>query len=147
MSEQESMAVVRRMFEAIGKEGLGAGPRFFSDEAELVAGGRSGFPAAGTFRGRDGAERYFATLDAAIRLTHLELRSIAGHGDRVVVEGMSRSIVKHNGRPYEDEWAMFFTVADGRIVRYRHYYDTDAVNGAYHAAPTADHVVAHPDAY
>jgi hypothetical protein len=32
--------------------------------------------------------------------------------------------VKSTGRTYEHDWVMVFTLRKGKIVRFRHYYDT-----------------------
>lgn len=43
--------------------------------------------------------------------------------DRVVVEGLNRNTARATGRPYEHRWVMLFTIRDGQIARFRHYYD------------------------
>jgi len=44
-------------------------------------------------------------------------------GDRVVVEGSNAGTARATGRRYEHDWVMVFTVRDGQIRRFRHYYD------------------------
>ncbi len=55
----------------------------------------------------------------------MELSEFTATDDRVVVEGYNSGIMIPTGRPYEYNWVMPFTVRDGKIVRYRHYYDTN----------------------
>jgi len=42
----------------------------------------------------------------------------------VVIEGRNRGIARITGRTYEHDWVMIFTLCNGKIVRFRHYYDT-----------------------
>ena len=44
---------------------------------------------------------------------------------RVFVEGYNSGIMLPTGRPYEHDWVMELTIRDGKIVRHRHYYDTN----------------------
>lgn len=50
-------------------------------------------------------------------------RGRAAAGDRVVTEGRNRNTARATGRAYEHEWVMVFTIRDGKIARFRHYYD------------------------
>ena len=52
----------------------------------------------------------------------------ADHG--VVVEGRNRNEARSTGRPYEHQWVMVFTITDGRIARFRPYYDPAGITRA-----------------
>jgi ketosteroid isomerase-like protein len=67
---------------------------------------------------------YFKELFEKVQPERLETIWFTAQDDRVVVEGKNRGTVKSTGRSYEHDWVMIFTVQDGEIVRFRHYYDT-----------------------
>lgn len=48
---------------------------------------------------------------------------VTAAGDRVVVEDRIRNEVRATGRTYEHQWVMVFTIADGRIARFRRHDD------------------------
>lgn len=52
-------------------------------------------------------------------------------GNRVVVEGRNRGTARTTGRTYEHDWVLIFTLDDGKVVRFRHYYDTADVSAAF----------------
>ena len=50
--------------------------------------------------------------------------------DRVVVEGSNSGIVVATGERYDHDWVMVFTIRDGNIVRFRHFYDPGDIKAA-----------------
>ena len=55
-------------------------------------------------------------------------------GDKVVVLGHERQRVKATGLTVENDFAMVFTIRDGKIARFRNYEDTAAVAAAHRKA-------------
>jgi ketosteroid isomerase-like protein len=51
-------------------------------------------------------------------------------GDRVVVEGTNAGSVVETGERYEHDWVMVLTIQDGKVVRFRHYYDPGDIETA-----------------
>ena len=45
-------------------------------------------------------------------------------GDRVIVLGSIRAKVKQTGLVYDNEWAMCWTLRDGRVTKWQIYEDT-----------------------
>jgi ketosteroid isomerase-like protein len=96
-----------------------------------VAGPSARIPWAGTRRGRDQVARFFTILAESVELQALERHAVVTQGDTVVVLGREQSRVKPTDRTCTSEWAMVFTLRDGRIARFREYHDTDAWAAAY----------------
>ncbi len=48
---------------------------------------------------------------------------LTASSDRVVVEGSNAGTVVATGERYDHDWVVVFTVKDGRVVRFRHFYD------------------------
>jgi len=44
--------------------------------------------------------------------------------NRVVVEGKNQGKIKANNKTYEHNWVMIFTFKNGKVTRFRHYYDS-----------------------
>jgi ketosteroid isomerase-like protein len=64
----------------------------------------------------------FASFDPPGRFD-VQVRNVLAHGDQVLVE-YSASGRLANGRAYENDYVMAFTVRDGRIAEQRAYTDT-----------------------
>ncbi len=77
----------------------------------------------GRRRGREQVAEYFREFAATSRWHPMEdaIFTAADHG--VVVEGRNCSEARSTRRSYEHQWVMVFTITDGRIARFRHYYD------------------------
>lgn len=74
---------------------------------------------------REEVAQFFKDLFGTVKFEKLELSDFTAQDDRVFVEGYNRGIIVPNCRLYEHNWVMQFTVRDGKIVRHRHYYDTN----------------------
>jgi ketosteroid isomerase-like protein len=90
-----------------GKPGANASAGLTHDKAQM----------AGIFR------RMNAAMTGPLRMT---VKGTLAEGDRVAVEATSRGELK-NGRIYEQEYHLLFTIRDGRIVAAREYMDTQHV--------------------
>lgn len=80
---------------------------------------------------REEVAAFFIELLQKVRLEKMEVSEITAEGDRVVVEGKNCGTVNSNGRAYEHDWVMLFTLRDGKIVRNWHYYDTADIVAAF----------------
>jgi ketosteroid isomerase-like protein len=84
-------------------------------------------------RSREEVATFFKDMLEKVQPEALEPLEFTTQDDRVAVEGKNRGIARSTGRPYEHDWVMLFTVRDGKIVRFRHYYDTSDVIVAFHS--------------
>ncbi|TPQ36990.1 MULTISPECIES: nuclear transport factor 2 family protein [Cupriavidus] len=55
-----------------------------------------------------------------------EAREFIEAGDDLVVLGFVKGTTVPEGKPFESDWAHVFTVRDGKITRWRGFYDTAA---------------------
>jgi uncharacterized protein len=74
---------------------------------------------------------FFKELGQNVKPEGFELLKMSSQDDRVVVEGKNKGTVRKNGRTYEHEWVMIFSVRHDKIIRFRHYYDTADLVGAF----------------
>ncbi|WP_394828186.1 nuclear transport factor 2 family protein [Pendulispora albinea] len=97
---------------------------FFSDDADWdIPGPVERAFWIGPRKGRAGVAAFIRDLRAAIEPIRYEIKSIVVDGDTAVVLGELSSRIKSTGKVFESEFATAFTIADGRIVRYRMYED------------------------
>jgi ketosteroid isomerase-like protein len=83
----------------------------------------STLPWAGTRTGRRELVEYFQAMAAHVRPEAFNDVVFTASGDRVVVEGSNAGTVVATGERYEHDWVMVFTIRDGKVVRFRHFYD------------------------
>jgi ketosteroid isomerase-like protein len=67
--------------------------------------------------------RMAAAMTGPLRMT---VKGTVAEGDRVAVEAVSRGELK-NGRVYEQEYHVLFTIREGKIASAREYMDTQHV--------------------
>ena len=133
--EQENLKVVQEMFSAFGEGNIQAGLNIYSESVDFQSPvTRTGPPEitwAKPRHSREEVAEYFNELFRMVQPERLETIWFIAQDDRVVVEGKNRGTVKSTGRSYEHDWVMIFTVRDGEIVRFRHYYDTGDIVTAF----------------
>ena len=88
---------------------------------------RGDLPVAGTYKGADEILGGFladvvATLEPAAPVSQ-DLHRIIADGDYAVAEWTSHARAR-NGAPYDNDYAVVFRVADGRIAAVTEYCDT-----------------------
>ncbi|RYF36936.1 MAG: nuclear transport factor 2 family protein [Comamonadaceae bacterium] len=90
--------------------------------SNATSGARSKAEMADIFR------RMEAALNGRLRMA---VKGTVAEGDRVAVEAASRGELR-NGRVYEQEYHVLFTVRDGKIAAAREYMDTAHVNAIWY---------------
>jgi ketosteroid isomerase-like protein len=75
-------------------------------------------------RGRDQVQEFFGQLAEAVEIQNFEPQEYIAQGDDVVVLGYESALVKASGRPYEQDRACVFTFGDGKVRRFRGYWDS-----------------------
>jgi ketosteroid isomerase-like protein len=88
----------------------------FADDITISIAGAPEVPYAGTYRSRDEVAGFFQKLDANVVISVFEPREYFVNGDRVVTLGHYEGSVRQNGRAFGGDWAMAWTVRDGKIV-------------------------------
>ena len=137
MSEQDNTAIVRALYEAFGRGDIDAILTNLADDVEWIVSGRQdGIPYAGTYHSRNGARDFFSLLGESISYERFEPQRFVAEGDQVAVFGYYLGKVNTNGQAVETNWAMEWTLKDGKITRFAVYDDTAAVAAAF-AMPTA----------
>jgi ketosteroid isomerase-like protein len=125
MSEQENTKIVQQAYAAFLKGDIQGVLGLVTDDVEWVIPGPVGLlPTAGTYRGKDGVVKFFAVLNESEQIEHFEPREFIAQGDKVVAVVNFRTRPRATNIPVEDELVHIFTLRDGKVARFREYFDT-----------------------
>src|SRR5260370_15455660 len=132
MAEQENTEIVKGIYEAFGRGECADSMNSLADEIEWIVSGREdGIPYAGTYRAREGVGQFFTLLAENVEYSLFEPREFIAQGDRVAVFGHYQGAVRPSGNSVETEWAMSWTLQEGKATKFRAYDDTAAVVAAF----------------
>ncbi|MBX6314756.1 MAG: nuclear transport factor 2 family protein [Isosphaeraceae bacterium] len=126
MSEQDNVRVVRELLEAFRRGDVTGVLDRLTDDVECRLAGPTEATRAGTHRGKDQVMQLFRTISEASEFEQFEPQEYIAQGDKVVALGRERQRVKASGQVAEADWAMVFTLRDGKVARFRNYQDVAA---------------------
>jgi ketosteroid isomerase-like protein len=87
-------------------------------------------PWGGDYCGPEGAAEFFSKLDATMETVGFEAHENVEHGDEVFSFGTYTGRSRATGKTASAEWMFRWRVSGGKIVSWRSYIDTAALNGA-----------------
>jgi ketosteroid isomerase-like protein len=131
VSENINLDIIKKAYAAFGRGDIAAVLSVQAPNVEFEYAGPNRIPWAGSFRGLDGAKKFFAAIEAEADIESFEPRVFVAQGDQVVALGFEKMRSKRTGRSYEGHWAHSFTLAGGKIVKFREYSDTAGVAAAF----------------
>lgn len=99
----------------------------FADQFSFSVAGAPEVPYAGTFTTRERLARFFEELGEHVTISLFEPREFFADGDRVVALGRYEGEVRKNGRRWGADWAMSWTVRDGKVVEMREIVDPSSL--------------------
>ena len=131
----ENIAVVQGFYAALEKGNLPGAVDLIAEEVDwqspVTRTHPPEIPWSSIRRTKQEVAAFFRELGQTVKPEGFELFQITAQDDRVVVEGKNRGTVHNTGRTYEHDWVMLFTVRGNKITRFRHYYDTADLVGAF----------------
>jgi ketosteroid isomerase-like protein len=133
MSESGNVQVVKDAYAAFMRGDVAGVLALVTDDVDWhgVKGAEGAAPHGGARKGRAAVADFFAKLGASTEFSRFEPREYIAQGDQVVVIGDYSATVKDTGRSITSDWAMVFTVRDGRIARFREWTDSAQLVRAY----------------
>jgi ketosteroid isomerase-like protein len=113
---QENLEIVRSAYAALAEHGLEAvlglaDPAFETTTPAALA------SEPGTYRGHEGARRWFASFGDAMEDVRLEAQELTAVGDKVVVDTMLRARGRATGIETRQRAFLVWTVRDGLLMR------------------------------
>jgi uncharacterized protein len=126
MSTEENRRIIIEMFEKWSTHGAGVFWETISDDILMTTIGTTKY--SGTFVGKEQLVESFAPFQRLFEVpVKFTVDTVVADGDTVAVQarGHSRTRV---GQDYNNVYAIFFRMADGKIAEYTEYFDTDLTN-------------------
>jgi uncharacterized protein len=124
VKEQENADTVKMLYAAFGQGDKRTLVDGFANDVDWQVAGPAAIPICGSRHGREQVAQFFTVLAETLETQQFEPRQFIAQDDTVVVLGHERHRVKSTGRSYEGEWVQVFTLRDGKVVKYREYFDT-----------------------
>jgi ketosteroid isomerase-like protein len=124
-----AMTVVRQVYDAFGRKDVPAIMNLIADEVDWEFVGSSTLPYAGRRRSRKEVSDFFAAIPRADDIHAFEPREFIEAGEHVTVLGWEKSTAIDTGKPFETEWVHVFTVRNGKVARWRGFFNTAARYG------------------
>jgi ketosteroid isomerase-like protein len=117
-----SLDIAKEGYEAFSRGDMAKFMSLCGDNIEWVY--HRSVPWAGTFRGRDEVMRFFGVLAGAVEIRAFGPDEfVAGEGD-VAVAGRTSAQIRPSGATFENRWAHFIKIRDGKWVRFVGYDTT-----------------------
>jgi uncharacterized protein len=133
--EQENVQVVREVYAAFQRGDIETVLRQMADDVSWwVAGSQESIPYAGTRSGRDEVAEFFVILGGAVEFERFEPDQYIAQGDEVVALGSDSRRFKSTDKVVDSQWAMVFTLRQGKVAAFRAYDDTEAAAVALRAS-------------
>lgn len=89
-----------------------------------VAGPADKIPWAAPRHGHEGVAEFLKVLGSLLVPEVFEIKEWFESGNKVIVLGFQKGYVKTNNVPYEFDFVHLWELADGKVIKFRVYYDT-----------------------
>jgi uncharacterized protein len=131
MSESENVKIVQDAYAAFGRGDIPSLLASLSDDVVWTLPGAPLIPQAGTYRGPEGVAQFFQKLAQTTEFLAFEPREFVAQGDRVIALGSYQAKGIATGRSFAADWAMSFTIRDGKVVKFQEFTDTASIAPIY----------------
>ncbi|MGE3842850.1 MAG: nuclear transport factor 2 family protein [Vicinamibacterales bacterium] len=129
VSSATATAVVKEVYAAFGRRDVPAILERVADEVDWEFIGSPTLGYAGNKRDKQGVAEFFAGVARLDNITVFEPREFIEAGPHVTVIGWERCTSLDTGKTFDSEWIHVFTVAEGKITRWRGLFNTAARYG------------------
>ena len=119
MSEKENTELIKGIYDAFGRRDIPALLNSLADDVGwVIPGQEDGIPYAGTYHGKESVAQFFTLLAENVDYDLLEPREFVAQEDCVAVFGRYEGRVKPSGNAVKCEWAMRWTIKDGKPTHF-----------------------------
>lgn len=132
----KNIQTVKDLFSAIGRRDVPTILNYLDENVDWQS------PATGTMvkeiswskprHGKTEVSAFFNEVRSKLILDDMAYTTIMADGDHVVAEGSIRGNVISTGCFFRADFAMVFTLRNGKIVHFRNYYDSAEIAAAFH---------------
>jgi uncharacterized protein len=133
MTEQTNTQIVQQAYASFGRGDIAGVLATLADDVDWqsVYGAAPYVPTSGRRQGKAAVTDFFTALPKAIAFDKFEPREFIAQGDKVAVIGHYEGTAVPTGRKVQSDWVMVFTLKNGKVVQFREYVDSAAINAAY----------------
>jgi len=133
MTPQENTKIVQSAFAAFGRGDIPALLGLLTNDVDWhgVIGVGPKVPQRGPRKGTNEVATFFQQVGSSVNFEHFEPKHFVAEGDTVVALGYYDGTVKSTGKRFESEWAMAFTLRDGKIAKFREFTDSLGITSAF----------------
>lgn len=124
-------------YEEFGRKDIDALLNRYTDDVEWIGFDVPGVPFSGAWHGKDGVRDFFSRLAASMDVLRFEPKTVIAEGDRVVVLGQARWLVRSTGREVASDWTHVFQLREGKVCRFQNFSDTAQMAEAFRLEPQA----------
>lgn len=122
MSVESNVELVKRYLGCMGSmDHVSAAPLLAENFTHRVPAAN---PGLGAVRNKAETMAFIEGMKATLERCDVYIEGITAQGNRVAVEAETRSVIKPDGRLYNNHYHFLFEVENGRITALREYCDT-----------------------
>ena len=134
MQEAQNTKVVQGAYAAFSRGDVQGILDSLADEIVWtgVYGAGAHVPTAGERRGKAAVAQFFAQVAEHIQFSRFEPREFIATGDKVVALGHYTATTPAKAG-FDSDFAMVFTLKNGKVTRFQEFCDSAAINAAYPA--------------
>jgi uncharacterized protein len=135
MQETQNTKVVQEAYAAFGRGDVqGILDRVTDDVIwKGVYGAAAYVPTSGERRGKSAVATFFKQVGETVKFSQFEPKEFIATGDKVVALGLYKGTTSI-GKSFESDFAMVFTLKNGKVSHFQEFCDSAAINAAYAAA-------------
>jgi ketosteroid isomerase-like protein len=132
MQETQNTKVVQDAYAAFGRGDIPGVIALLADDIVWngVYGAGSHVPTSGERRGKAAVEEFFGQVAANVSFSKFEPKEFVATGDKVVALGHYTATTPTK-RTFDADFAMVFTLRDGKVTHFQEFSDSAAINAAY----------------
>jgi ketosteroid isomerase-like protein len=132
MQETQNTKVVQDAYAAFGRGDIPGVIANLADDVVWngVYGAGPHVPTSGERRGKAAVAEFFGQVAANVNFSKFEPKEFVATGDKVVALGHYTATTPTN-RTFDSDFAMVFTLRDGKVTHFQEFADSAAINAAY----------------
>ena len=125
MSTSDNIAATQKLFEAFGTGNIPGIVAFLNDDVVInFYGPEDIIPYAGTYNGKQEAQRFFETVLSSVDIHVFEPEEFIAERDKVIVTGHLHLTAKSTGASIKSDFVHVITMKNGKWSRFRDFMDT-----------------------
>jgi len=120
-----NIALVQGLYAAFGRGDVASIVGMLTAEVDWqTLGPAKDYPVFGQRKGKAAVQEFFAQVGSTEEFSEFSPREFYATDDKVFALGSYAGKIKKTGKPFACEWAHVFTIAGGKVSRFREFTDT-----------------------